>query len=410
MVDSKKNNRGFTLIEVMASMVILALLVLPLLSYFSNNIKINSKQKEVQSASVACQTIIENVKSYKTIENLVNATNGADAKDDKLVQIKNLANPGQLTDAAYASQIVGGLPEKYYFKAKNISINEKKYEALITVDTKPVGNGVKYEDVNKTGVPVISSLDTNSIVAAENLESVAAVTTFYNLNQKAGGHASETDIKQNLRKAVQIDIKEKNDKYYTISIYNRYTLATALAGCNNPVDSDMLYDEAVIKEDFQRIYLFYYIDRLNKTDTSPASTSIHVNIDENLKTKMDQVKQIKVMALCQGIMGLNNDIDDNVAAFNKDADSVSIYYHYMTHTDDSTQGSINGAVDSANANYYSNIRFGFQGTSPVSPDVLTDITGTEEIQRIAEVKVSVFPEGSYSESSKLAEFTSTRGE
>lgn len=410
MVDSKKNNRGFTLIEVMASMIILALLVLPLLSYFHNNMKINSKQKEVQSASVACQTIIEDVKTYKTIEELVNATNGADAKDERLVQIKSLSSPSDLKDETYASQIVGGMPEKYFFKAKNMKINNQTYEALIAVDTKPAGNLDKYENVNKNGLPLITSLDTNSIVAAESLESAAAVTTFYNQNQKAGGHATEKEIRRNLRKAIQIDIKEKSDTYYTISIYNRYTLATSLVGCTTPIESDMLYDEAVVKENFKNIYLFYNIDRMYKTDTAPDTTTIYVNIDENLKTDMEQIKQIKLLAICQGIQGLDNDIDDNIAEFNKDADSVLIYYHYMTHTDDSSQGTRNGTVDSVNANYYSNIKYGFQGTTPISPDALTDIVGTESIQRIAQIKVSVFPKGTYKETSKLAEFTSTRGE
>ena len=69
----KQNNAGFSLLEVVLSMAILAILSIPLMSYFTQSMKYNAKMADKQHASVLAQEVMEDLKNQP---NLVQKVNG----------------------------------------------------------------------------------------------------------------------------------------------------------------------------------------------------------------------------------------------------------------------------------------------------------------------------------------------
>ena len=64
VTDKKRqlNNSGFSFVEVLVAIVILAIISLPVLSTFSNAARINSKARRTENANTAINNIVEEAK------------------------------------------------------------------------------------------------------------------------------------------------------------------------------------------------------------------------------------------------------------------------------------------------------------------------------------------------------------
>ena len=72
----KKNHKGFSLVEVMISMAVLAMLSLPLLTFFANSAKTGNKAAQMQAATALGDSIMEEMKAYPSISSMLSiATN-----------------------------------------------------------------------------------------------------------------------------------------------------------------------------------------------------------------------------------------------------------------------------------------------------------------------------------------------
>lgn len=61
------DNKGYTLVEIIAAVVILAIVVIPLLNCFLSVAKLNAKAKKEQEATVAAQNLMETIKASSEI-------------------------------------------------------------------------------------------------------------------------------------------------------------------------------------------------------------------------------------------------------------------------------------------------------------------------------------------------------
>ena len=77
MIKYLKTNKGFTLLELILSIAILSIIIVPISSMFINSIKTNNISNEKMQAIYASQTLMENIKALDEVseENLQNILN-----------------------------------------------------------------------------------------------------------------------------------------------------------------------------------------------------------------------------------------------------------------------------------------------------------------------------------------------
>lgn len=151
--DRRKLNKdaGFSLLELLIAVVILAIIVIPLLNLFLSSNKLNIKSRQTLRATTAAQDIMEGLKAYNITE----------VKE----QFHDPASGFYVIDSR---MIAGGVAEEtaleadglYVFSMKELNMQGSKFDAKIVVDGRgymssvPAGTAMKDHDdhlVSPTG-------------------------------------------------------------------------------------------------------------------------------------------------------------------------------------------------------------------------------------------------------------------
>lgn len=147
-----ESNAGFSLIEVVVAIGVLAVVATSILSYFSQSSKYNAKARMTQKATLATQKVTEDIFSYEDLPAMAysyvytQASNGWQAvnSDNPLTCAME---PGIVT-AASSPALTGGNNRKYYFK-RPVEVDGTEFMAMITVDpTVYTGAGAKKSYAN----------------------------------------------------------------------------------------------------------------------------------------------------------------------------------------------------------------------------------------------------------------------
>lgn len=138
----KENNQGFSLIEIIVTILVIALVVSPFLRSFFLAMNINGDARRLQNATVVCQNVIEEFKA-RTIDDIIEYSDnvyGVDASTEELL-------------------IDGKTYTKYVFENwKLTGADGETFYATITMDPTPyTSDGEKYP-VNSLTSPEFSSL------------------------------------------------------------------------------------------------------------------------------------------------------------------------------------------------------------------------------------------------------------
>ena len=83
----KQSNKGFTLVEVLVAIVILAIIVVPLLSAFVVSARTNAKARQTMRATTLAQNIMEELKAHSletSADNYNNQTDSYETVQDDL--------------------------------------------------------------------------------------------------------------------------------------------------------------------------------------------------------------------------------------------------------------------------------------------------------------------------------------
>jgi prepilin-type N-terminal cleavage/methylation domain-containing protein len=255
-------NNGFSLIELLLSISILAIIIVPLLNNFVTAAKANAEAKRIQSETIITQNFLEEIKakSAKDIAKEFNYPldfplyagevyelkldeNGIfqTVNDTEKSSVKTVATD-ESGNSYYEYTFVDKADEPYYFAIKNIVEGASTYDALITLDGRAyiseddAGNKYGY---NAYEMPLISDINSEkNIVAMQTYEEDAAVTALYNNHitycaEQEALHEGEdppftityyskTDIKNKIEKQITVDITSSGEDM-VISIGFVYT-------------------------------------------------------------------------------------------------------------------------------------------------------------------------------------------
>lgn len=119
-------NAGFSLLELLIAVTILAIITIPMLHMFVTSARINGKSRITLRATVLAQDMVEGLKAYH-IDEIQDQFNKAE--DFELLNASIIAG-----DCTYKEDVDREKPGKYYFVLKNMKLENSRFDVLISID------------------------------------------------------------------------------------------------------------------------------------------------------------------------------------------------------------------------------------------------------------------------------------
>lgn len=206
----KGPNAGFSLVELLIAVTILAIIVIPLLHMFVTSTRINVKSRQMLRATTVAQDIMEGLKAYNLEEVRAQFAPPEGASPSTYyypsngfyVLNTNLIQGGVREITELGPDATG--EEIYYFGIENLKMQGGEYDALIKLDASTYGA----DSVEGAG-----NLGTTPSAAAHDKEFNGAFYAEIASVSEAGGGSSETDSSfhedKDLNKAVLTNVKRQ---------------------------------------------------------------------------------------------------------------------------------------------------------------------------------------------------------
>ncbi|MCM1048046.1 MAG: prepilin-type N-terminal cleavage/methylation domain-containing protein [Clostridiales bacterium] len=136
------SNAGFSLIELLIAVIVLAIIIVPFTRSFMSSSRMNGNSRRLQRATTVAQDIMEGLKAYN-IDEL--KAQFAYPEDGFYVIDNSLIRGGTAIDTVKTDEAAG----IYYFTMKDIRIQNVEYDALIKLDASVYKEGnLKSDDSN----------------------------------------------------------------------------------------------------------------------------------------------------------------------------------------------------------------------------------------------------------------------
>lgn len=310
---AKKQNKGFSLVEVLVSMLVLAIIIAPILGNISRASQANSKSRKMQDASILGQNIMEGLKSQDSFEEvakqMIYKDNGVNFQlfsldnlssvitkqleyDPSTLKFSPVATPCvtrtlNLATGDYDYTLNENSSRKYQFQASNITYNGNKYCALITYDGSPYSKADPSDPddnyYNDEDMPVLPSVSdkSNAVITAKYQDEWASSTlkvlynTYFNSTMIGTNTVTNDDIANDMIKKFTIDINYDGTKgKYIVKAKFTYTLTTLI-----PYDSGFTrhYEDVFYKQEFdqlENVYLFFSPNLKKKADEMEINNNL----------------------------------------------------------------------------------------------------------------------------------------
>lgn len=251
----KRKADGFSLVEVIIAVAILAVAVMFLLSYFSGANRYANWGKKTQKADMAAQSVVEELASCTTmeqVENMVTASGGSwNTVSGSSWEV--IATPDPSGDNAY-------------YLTRDVSADDTNYKAKVKLDFAPyeatpppaiTGQAAKF---NLYEVPQLEDVySKNSVVLEETDQTASAIGELVYQVYQDDRSISKSTIENALKRTMHIHILPYPDasggnSLYLIKGYYEYRFENA----GKTYKSEMpIKDVKIERDNLQKIYLFY---------------------------------------------------------------------------------------------------------------------------------------------------------
>ncbi len=243
----KGNQSGFTLLELLIAVAILAVIVVPILTAFLISVETNAKAKDKQRASVAASNLVEDFKGRDT-EQVINAmTKKADGLYEKVEIIDGQAYTLLTTiDETQSTSDVTALDDE------STDYNASELSKLYSVDKTLDGIYVQKKE--------------QDVMFAKKLKK---------------GMLSKEELLEDIRRDTVISIEKENGEYQA-SVQSTYDLGNGNSQKQEKTDKQMIYSGK--SQPPRNLYLFYQpmyngsLRTINETFTIEQMELIPVNI------------------------------------------------------------------------------------------------------------------------------------
>ncbi|MEG1741308.1 MAG: type II secretion system protein [Acetivibrio sp.] len=260
-------NKGFTLLEVILSMAILAMISIPLLNYFVDAAKYNILARKKQEATLLAQNVMEDLKNEESLNTIVE-------KYKKLPSWKDFSQPGKSV---------------YYEYVLTKNMGGRTYDVKVDLQSEKLrmdGN----PDVKMDMEPDIQLLDVaNDVISTEkSLDRESAKLYFLSINEAAceekyeqGFSAlplTEEMLASGLQRRMYLDFSIDTDaggEYLNTKVTYDYWYNPALGGAAEGMASNKIYPCEVLNNRMpldrkRKVFFFYHPSELDKVTVSGA--------------------------------------------------------------------------------------------------------------------------------------------
>lgn len=233
----RNNNKGFSLLEVVLSMAILAIITIPLLQYFNDSMKYNAMMEKKQQATIFAQELLEGLKSQE--QPLIEKPSGAAAYTAPYLEGLGYTVAETTLDAEGKGSI----------RMKHV---ERQMDVEVTLSTDVSANEIER--------PILYGLDdTTDVLVVEGEQTKEAAVYFAAINnayalEHSTSLLSAGEIEARMRRKIHIQIEDTGD--YKVRVYAEYSCTGLRDGGSSDTFVSSDWANVTIGE-LKNIYLLY---------------------------------------------------------------------------------------------------------------------------------------------------------
>lgn len=263
--DKTGKNAGFSLVEILVAVVILAIIVVPLLHGFISSARTNAKAREVIQATTAGQNVMEELKNIP-LKQLFEEKDKITSREYTMES----GDPPNVTTKKYVT---------YEYNYGTVRVDGTEYDTLVTLDPSNYfpGEITEYNKKELAEIYDISEVYDACYIQDKDLdEQMAALFAGYDTEK----------VKQEMERNIVVDISEKGGKQ---AVY--VTLQYTYAGKTKYVSpqKQCIYSNDSTSVKLRNVYLFFQ-PMYNGTQTQ-VREQINVRNLNNLPVNVYLVKQ-----------------------------------------------------------------------------------------------------------------------
>ncbi len=342
-----KDDSGFSLIEVILAVTILALVTLPIINYFTYSSLRTIDARDKQTATTAAEDVIEELRScsnYEQIQELAaTAAPGTPSATPPAWKISNVVGATERPDTVEMERDLKLNGFTYHAKAKlDFDLYDK--ETRVVNGGEEIGSGtgsfvgdgagaVKKTEFNDYKIPRPSEVySASNVVAVEDDQIDTALSEFYSTvnastpssSDTGGEKVSMSTIQGAVDRTICMDVsyKDSTKKVYTVRVYYQYEYGgnkTEVTVENSDIETHK----------FKNIYLFYNLLR-----GSVVSEKVRVQIDDQIPT--EDIEKMKIYFALQDTASVAKPLGyhlKKVASTNSKENYVRYYTNDIPSTD-----------------------------------------------------------------------------
>lgn len=264
---------GFSLVEVIIAVTLLALLAVPILAYFTNAAVSSSRGKNTQKANMAAQTVLEDLNSCDTFEQIEEKITEPDAS--------GVPSPWKQKQAYDSTSRTMELE-------RNITVDGYTYQAVVRLDYK--GDSDTYTSLtdrfNNYDEPLLQEVySKNNVVFAEKDQEEEALSEFLYANPTK----KKTDIQASMNRSICLTMQKEMQngvELYQVAGYYHYTY--------NGASYDAYLDDTKIQaSQLNNMYFFY------KAMAGHGDQPEQIQINYDPSVDLAAAQKFKVYFVCQ---------------------------------------------------------------------------------------------------------------
>ena len=369
-----KMHEGFSLVEVIIAVAVLAILSMPILVYVTRASVSTSQGRDTQQANLAGETVMEELRAVESFEKLE-------------------ATPDPASTSGPDWTVTLDAPNNSAVVTQDIMLDGFTYhvEGKVNYDYASSDSTGRTDTYNAYEIPELKEVySSHNAVFEETDQAETALSEYYYENQSD----KKVDILRDMKRSLCIDLEQTVDNgrsIYWIRGYFKYWYKGTKKTC-------AIRDVKIEVGKLDNLYVFYKV--LNHTTTSEKVEVRFINF-----TSDDEIKKLKCYFALQDMPATS--VDSSV----KKPSGYTIDINSNSGGSDNPEPLDHGTLGNYNfASYYSN---GIQksGTSTVTnfePSLVKRETG----KRIASITVNVYPKkssGTYLDSERLVQLQSSKG-